>query len=259
MALEAIQTDSRRVQITKDTIDQLVDWLKSQVQKAGADGYVVGMSGGLDSAVTAVLCKQACPDSTLGVIMPIGSNPADATDAELISRKFHIPIRKVDLTGIFELLLRELTSWGSHNPQRKLAVANLKPRLRMTSLYFLANEYNFLVAGTGDKSELELGYFTKYGDGGVDLLPLGPFTKTEVAEIACLLRIPERIINRVPTAGLWHGQSDEEELGLSYKMVDEYLRTGRTDDPRIAEMVEARRQQNRHKRQLPPVPEIPGF
>jgi len=232
----------------------IVNWLRQQVALANAKGLVVGMSGGIDSSLTAVLCKQACPDSTLGLLLPIRSNPRDLEDARLVAREYKIPTRAIELSGIFELFLGELTGWGARE-STPLAAANLKPRLRMTALYYAANEYNYLVAGTANATELALGYFTKYGDGGVDLLPLGNLYKQDVYSLARYLKLPERIITKPPSAGLLPGQTDEADLGFSYEVLEDALQ-GKAENREVTEFVERRRQLNRHKLQPPPVAPI---
>jgi len=133
-----------------------------------------------------------------------------------------------------------------------LAVANLKPRLRMAALYYLAARNNYLVVGTGNKSEIVTGFFTKYGDAGVDLEPMGDLVKTQVWELARHLQLPERIIEKRPTAGLWPGQTDEDELGFSYRQLDEYILSGTTDAAAV-EKIERAIRRSRHKQEMPPV------
>jgi len=178
---------------------------------------VVGISGGIDSAVTAVLAKRALGDRVLGLIMPCHSDPTDGEHARLVAAKFGIETEYVDLTPVFDCLVEALPPGG------RLARGNLKPRLRMTTLYYFANSRNYLVAGTGNKSELAVGYFTKYGDGGVDILPLGDLLKIQVRELAHELGIPEEIIAKPPSAGMWEGQTDEDEMGISYEELDKIL------------------------------------
>ncbi|MDO9541779.1 MAG: NAD+ synthase [Kiritimatiellia bacterium] len=200
-----------------DLADQISKWIAQNVHDAGAKGTVVGLSGGIDSAVTATLCKKALGTNVLGVIMPCESDPNDEEDALLITTKLGIMTITVRLDETYQALVAGLSD-GT-----RLANANLKTRLRMAILYFLANTLSYLVIGTGNKTELMVGYFTKYGDGGVDILPLGGLYKTQVWELARALNIPERIINKKPSAGLWPGQSDEEELGISYSELDRTL------------------------------------
>ncbi len=197
--------------------ERISSWVSEQVKNAGAAGVVVGISGGLDSAVVAVLAKKALGDNVLGLIMPCHSRPEDEKDAILVADTFHIRRERVDLSPVYDLLLKQLPEAG------ELCKANLKPRLRMTTLYYFANKMNYLVAGTGNKSEIFVGYFTKYGDGGVDLLPIGDLTKTQVRKLAEQLQIPQRIIDRPPSAGLWKEQTDEEEMKIRYKDLDKII------------------------------------
>ncbi|MEI6631497.1 MAG: NAD(+) synthase [bacterium] len=197
--------------------NSMSDWIKERVHKANKRGIIVGLSGGIDSAVTAVLSKRALGDNVLGLILPCESHPRDEELALKVARKFNIRVKKTDLTDAYKKLC--CTFSGA----KRVVKANLKPRLRMMTLYYLANSLNYLVAGTGNKSELMIGYFTKYGDGGCDILPLGGLLKTEVRKLAQELRIPAEIIQRAPTAGLWEGQTDEGEIGLSYKELDNCL------------------------------------
>lgn len=233
----------------------LSEWIKEQVVASGGVGTVFGLSGGVDSAVVAALCKRAFPNHSLGLIMPCHSDPADAEDARLTAHHFGLATAMIDLSQTYDALCRQLHSVVSDLPgEPSLASANIKPRLRMTTLYVFANHYGYRVVGTGNLSELTVGYFTKYGDSGVDLLPLGNLTKTCVRALAEHLGVPRRIIEKPPSAGLWEGQTDEEEMGLTYEQLDAYLE-GRDDSAR--ERVEAMRAASEHKRRLPPVAPLP--
>jgi NAD+ synthase len=230
---------------------RISEWLREQVSSAGAKGLVVGLSGGVDSACTAALAKRAVGDQVLGVLMPCHSDPVDGEYARMVADKLGIETIEVDLGAVHDLLVEQLPQAGP------MAVANIKPRLRMTTLYYLAAARNYLVAGTGNKSELMIGYFTKYGDGGVDLEPLGELFKGQVWDLARYLGIPQPIIDRAPTAGLWDGQTDEGEMGLTYEALDRTLKMiemGGIEeaDPAFLSRVNGMILASEHKRNMPP-------
>ncbi len=216
-----------------------------------------GLSGGIDSAVVSALAKRAFPHHTLGVVMPCHSDPRDADDAAVVAHHFDIPQCTVDLGPTYDQLLEVLSATSSDMPESRPATANLKPRLRMTTLYAYANQLNYRVLGTGNRSELTVGYFTKYGDGGVDLLPLASLVKSEVRDLARHLGVPERIIAKPPSAGLWADQTDEAEMGLTYEELDAYLLTSEAS-PAVKAKVDAMTAASEHKRALPRIAPKPG-
>jgi len=237
--------------------EHLTDWLRAEVTAGGGCGAVFGLSGGIDSAVVAALAKQAYPHHTLGVVMPCHSDPRDAEDGALVAHHFGVPSATVDLAPVYDLLLEQLAGSSTDLPQSRLATANLKPRLRMTTLYAFANQLGYRVLGTGNRSELAAGYFTKYGDGGVDLLPLGSLVKSEVRDLARSLGVPARIITKPPSAGLWADQTDEAEMGLTYEELDAYLLTGAAS-PAVKAKVDAMNAASEHKRAIPRIAPKPG-
>jgi NAD+ synthase len=235
--------------------EKLVLWIKDRVKTSGCKGAVLGISGGIDSAVTAVLCKRAFPRSTLGINLPCYSNPEDQEHAGLIAEKFAIPYKVIVLDGIYEAFLKILPQEKAEVRLNPLAQSNLKARLRMATLYYHANQLNRLVVGSGNRSELAIGYFTKWGDGGVDIMPIGNLVKKQVVELALYLDIPQAIIDKPPSAGLWQGQTDEAEMGLTYQNLDKYLTTGRAD-AKLKGKIETLMARAQHKLTLPPVPDF---
>lgn len=197
---------------------EIRDWIKKQVEKAHKKGILFGLSGGVDSAVVAYLAGLAAGDNALGLILPCKNDPKDVELALTVAEKFNIKTKEVALDNIFDELV------NIYPEANNLAKGNLKPRLRMAVLYYFANTFDYLVAGTGNKSEITIGYFTKYGDGGADILPLGGLLKTEVRELAKEIGVPDEIIKRPPSAGLWHGQTDEGEIGITYEELDKVIK-----------------------------------
>ncbi len=197
--------------------DDISLWIASRVAAAGSRGAVVGLSGGIDSSVVAALCRRALGDAVLGTILPCQSQPVDEDYALLAASAFGIRTQKVDLTPVFETLLAQLPETS------RLATANVKSRLRMATNYYIANLHGYLVVGTGNRTELYLGYFTKYGDGGADILPIGGLLKRDVRNLAVELGVPQPIVDRTPTAGLWPGQTDEGEIGMAYDELDDVV------------------------------------
>jgi len=198
--------------------DKIILWIKQKVKASGAKGIILGLSGGIDSAVVAALAKKAVgPHKLLVLFMPCNSHPQDLKDAKLVAHQLGLKSKLVDLSAVYNNFLKILPGAIS------LARGNLKVRLRMCTLYYFANKLNYLVCGTGNKSELMVGYFTKHGDGGVDILPIADLFKRQVRILAKELKIPEEIIVKPPTAGLWNGQTDEAEMGITYNELDDIL------------------------------------
>ena len=221
-------------------------FISRSAKKAGAKGIVLGLSGGIDSSVVATLAARALgPENVLGIMMPSSVNqPQDIEDAKLVATKLGIKTKTISIQPM-------LDAFSSQLKPEKRAVANLMARIRMCVLYYHANTRNYLVAGTGNKSEISIGYFTKCGDGGCDILPIGELYKTQVRQLAKSMGIPKVIIDKVPTAGLWPGQTDEGEIGMTYEELDKAL-MGRRKDSRVTKMVAS----SQHKREPPEVCKI---
>jgi len=232
-------------------------WIREQVTAAGVRGTVLGLSGGVDSAVAAALCRRAVGDGALGLILPCHSEDVDVADALDVAAAFGLATETVDLGPAYDIVVTSLESALNLSsvpaPAACLASANLKPRLRMMALYYYANCHQLLVVGTSNRSELHVGYATKYGDSGVDVMPLANLLKQDVWALARHLGVPERVIERPPSAGLWPGQTDEGEMGLTYAELDGFLATGQASEAAQARIERLHRASD-HKRRMPPKP-----
>ena len=207
--------------------EKAIDFIENYVKEAGTKGAVIGISGGIDSAVVAALAVKALGNKrVLGLILPCESNEEDMKDAINFTKKLGIDYKVIDLTNTYKEFLRD----NKENNQCNLSFCNIKPRLRMTTLYFQASLYNYLVLGTSNRSELVTGYLTKYGDGGVDIEPIADLLKNEVYQMAYLLDIPKEIIEKKPTADLMPNQTDEGEMGFTYEELDRFILTGEASD-----------------------------
>jgi NAD+ synthase len=250
------------------TVDRLARWMRERLQASTARGFVVGLSGGVDSAVVARLAQLAAPGAVTGLILPCHSDPQDERDAVLVARHFSLPVVRMDLSSAYDAMVTSVQPTvraikpaddigGSDDLRARLPLANMKPRLRMTALYFVANSLNLLVTGTGNRSEATIGYFTKWGDGGVDVLPLGRLSKGQVRGLAQELRVPQEIIDKPPSAGLWIGQTDEDEMGFSYAELEGYLKKGAQGvSPATFMRIERLERASQHKRELPAMPDF---
>ena len=251
--------------------NQVSEWLKARLEESGARTFVLGLSGGIDSAVVCGLAALGVGvDRVLGVIMPSASNPDDAVQAAKVASAFNIKTLTVDLTSMAQSFHASMPTDAAFQALRlapsnvvagdtglQLATANVRPRLRMTTLYYVANLVKGVVLGTGNKSEAMIGYFTKYGDGGVDLFPIIDLYKFEVRAVAAHIGVPQSVIDRPPSAGLWQGQTDEDEIGLTYDQLDEALMAIERGDtagiaPDVLDRVKTMNAVSNHKRQ--PVP-----
>lgn len=244
----------------EEKIQMAVSWLQQQVRESGTKGIVVGISGGIDSAVVANLIKRAFPDNSLGVLIPIKSNIKDLEDGRAVAEKAGIKYIEVDLgefqSSLLNTVTQQLKLAGLFQENNlRITDANLRARLRMSTLYTVANNLGYLVAGTDNAAEVYTGYFTKYGDGGVDILPLATLKKYEVYEWAKVLGVPQQVIDRPPTAGLWEGQTDEAEMGTSYALIDAYLE-GKDIPQKDKEIIDRLHKISAHKRVMPPYPEF---
>jgi NAD+ synthase len=239
----------------EERIRRLVDWIQDKVISAGCRGVVFGMSGGLDSSLLAVLCQRAFPKNVLALMMPCYSVDKDREHAEVVARQFDVPTKTVGLKSVYDAMIFVMPDYRQEPDRARVTQANLKARLRMATLYYVANQMNYLVAGASNRSEITMGYFTKYGDGGVDILPLGNLVKQEVKELARHVGIPQIIAEKAPSAGLWEGQTDEEDLGMTYRELDRYLLEGIAPDE-LKSRIEFQKSASRHKGLVPPIPDF---
>ena len=235
----------------KEEMEKRVEFIRRVLSEAHAGGIVYGNSGGKDCTLVGALCKAAC-DNTVGVILPCASSRnfgSDTDDALAAAERFGIETRRVDLTAVRAAMLDALGPAAEVAPA---ALANIAPRLRMTALYAIAGSENRLVAGTGNRSERYMGYFTKWGDGACDFNPIADLTVTEVFEFLEYLGAPRSIIEKAPSAGLFEGQTDEQEMGVAYADIDRFLTTGAAEEPALS-IIRRYHGRSLHKLRLPPV------
>lgn len=249
-----------------ESVDVIHSFIKQKIEEAQADGVVIGLSGGLDSAIVTKLCTDALgPNKVLALIMPdTATSEEDIKDALGFANKLGVEYRVIDISEMVESFKNLLSPLELDDK----ALGNIKARCRMIVLYIHANLSNKVVMGASNKSELLTGYFTKFGDGGADFSPIGDLYKTQIIELAKAIEIPKNIINKPPSASLWEGQTDESELNIQYQLLDRILmgielrlaakdiseKVGveETEVLRIQDMVE----KNVHKRKMPLIPKM---
>ena len=230
----------------KAEFENRVEFIKSVLADSGAKGIVYGNSGGKDSALVGILCKAAC-ENTVGIIMPCSTKrnyDEDAVDAKEVAQQYSIETRTVDLTPVKEAEINALAGITELNNS---ALSNMAPRIRMLTLYAIAASENRLVAGTGNRSEAYVGYFTKWGDGAHDFNPIADLTVTEIYEFLSYLDAPKRIIEKVPSAALFDGQTDESEMGVTYRELDAYI-AGNAVDKDKSKIIDRLHSVSEHKR-----------
>jgi len=250
-------------------VKRIAQFLEEMLRKTNTSGYVVGLSGGIDSATTTYLATKMLGKNMVKVLIMPDTDVTpkeDVDDAISIAEQLEVEYYIFDISEVVKSFSRTLPFFDmNHNT----SVGNLRARIRMASLYYFANRFNMLVMGTSNKSELLLGYFTKYGDGGADVLPLGDLYKTQVRDLARFLGVPERIILKPSSPRLWKDQLTEDELGLKYEIVDSILYLYVEEKMDVGEIASAlgisidnvtniirRIHRGEHKRRLPLIPRL---
>ncbi len=232
-------------------LEKRLNFIRNQVEGNGLHGVVIGISGGIDSALVAALCMKALGrDRVIGVWMPAYSQEVHAVDSENLAEAINMELVTIDLGETFNKLKNEITKVQNLTDK---SLGNMKARLRMVTLYSIANERNYLVTDTCNRSEIYVGYFTKGGDGLADFNPVASLTKHEVRILSEHLGVPSSIISKPPTADLWAGQTDEKEMGFTYEELDRFLLTGEADQQSL-EKIQRLHRISEHKRN--PMPEI---
>lgn len=240
----------------KASVESRVQWIKDLLKTTGAKGIIYGNSGGKDCTLVGALCKMAT-DNVLGVIMPCQSAQnygSDRSDAIEAGNRYNIKQIEIDLSetksSFMSALGEHLSEDCAGENNVKMAGININPRLRMAALYALGQARGYLVAGTGNLDEITLGYFTKWGDGAHDFNPIADLNVAEVYEHLRYLGAPSSIVDKAPSAGLYQGQTDEDELGIKYADVDAYLK-GESVEPSVKQKIEKAKAASAHKLRMP--------
>ncbi len=234
-------------------IDEIVSFLKKYIEdRPFLKGYVIGISGGVDSSLASVLVKKAVgKENMMGILMPIESNISDLEDGIQLCKAMDIPYKVIDASETFKSFKSTVEPQSGELDRSTLG--NLKARMRMSILYAYAQKHGYLVVGTDNADETYTGYFTKYGDGAVDILPIKHLLKGEVVKACKILGVPTKLAERVPTAGLFEGQTDETEMGVTYAELDDYL-LGKEIKPEAKAKIERLHAISEHKRIAIPAP-----
>ena len=253
-----MNVNDQKTQGIINTVNNIAEWIKNTVETSGAQGCVVGVSGGVDSALVLGLCYKVFPKTTIPVIMPCYSSQEDLDHADKVCKTFKSKPVVFDLSDTYSRLVEYAQDKGIFSKKNQqiinLTKGNLKARLRMCTLYMIAQLNNSLVIGTDNAAEYLTGYFTKYGDGGVDLLPIRILLKRQVREMAEFIGVPREVIAKPPSAGLWPDQTDEQEMQLRYDDIDAFIegKAGLSED--IKNRIETMARVSQHKRRPPSAP-----
>jgi NAD+ synthetase len=233
----------------KEELENRIEFVREILKESGAAGIVFNNSGGKDCALVGIICKMAC-DNTVGIMQPCESKRnfgEDMDDAKKFTEQFNIDTRVIDITAVKKLMVDIL---GQHVDLTDLAVTNIAPRIRMIMAYAVGMSENRLFAGTGNRSENYMGYFTKWGDGAYDFNPIADLTVTEVYEFLRYLNAPANIINKAPSAGLFEGQTDEADMGVTYAAIDNYIVNGVANEEN-KKIIDRYHSRSEHKRRNP--------
>ena len=237
----------------KEEIEGIKEWIREYVKETGAKGVVIGNSGGKDSATVLALASASLGTGKIvAVSMPCHSNEKDYNDAKIVADALGIKNIKIDLTSAYDIFEQTINDELTESKLVTEATINIKPRLRMTTLYAIAQSMGYLVMGTGNMCEIAVGYTTKWGDSASDFNPIGNFTVSEVLEIGRILGVPEVILNKAPSDGLGD-LTDEEKMGIRYSQIEEMIEKGYIEDKKAQEEIVRRFKNSEHKRRGVPI------